>query len=410
MKHLLIKKVGPIKYVDVELKLYNFIIGPQSSGKSTIAKIFSTCQWVEKEVATMQDESIIGTGKDYVELVESFHKMEGYFCSESEVLYETDAIIIHYHNESLDVVIKPGYKYRREKICYIPAERNAITLPELRGLELGNTNIRSFLFDWFNARELYDPENKLEVLNLDIKYFYDKSLQLNKDRISHYNGISYEIPLSSASSGLQSVVPLTVMLSYYTNEYFDTFQHKTSFDENDKERQIRSNLIDNLVLEPQFPGFKQEQRRNLIRQLDDLLIRHDPEQTKIFDRFKKVLQQLLVPIRTSFVIEEPEQNIYPMTQIELIDRIIALCSNKKKHSVMITTHSPVIISYINVLLQEKVKPDDINVWSISDGALMDLKGYDESTQTYIIDGYELSAPMMTVFGLYKKGKNADKSK
>lgn len=410
MKHLLIKKVGPIKYVDVELKLYNFIIGPQSSGKSTIAKIFSTCQWVEKEVATMQNESIIGTGNDFVELVESFHKMEGYFCSESEVLYETDAIIIHYHDESLDIVIKPGYKYRREKICYIPAERNAITLPELRGLEFGNTNIRSFLFDWFNARELYNPDNKLGVLNLDIKYYYDKSLQLNKDRISHYNGISYEIPLASASSGLQSVVPLTVMLSYYTNEYFDTFQHKTSFDENDKERQIRSNLIDNLVLEPQFPGFKQEQRQNLIRKLDDLLMHHDPEQTKIFDRFRKVLQQMLVPIRTSFVIEEPEQNIYPMTQIELIDRIITLCSNKKKHSVMITTHSPVIISYVNVLLQEKVKPEDINVWSISNGALLDLKGYDESTQTYIIDGYELSAPMMTVFGLYKKGKNADKSK
>lgn len=410
MKHLLIKKVGPIKYVDVELKLYNFIIGPQSSGKSTIAKIFSTCQWVEKEVATMQNERIIGTGNDFVELVESFHKMEGYFCPESEVLYETDAIIIHYHDESLDIVIKPGYKYRREKICYIPAERNAITLPELRGLEFGNTNIRSFLFDWFNARELYNPDNKLGVLNLDIKYYYDKSLQLNKDRISHYNGISYEIPLASASSGLQSVVPLTVMLSYYTNEYFDTFQHKTSFDENDKERQIRSNLIDNLVLEPQFPGFKQEQRQNLIRKLDDLLMHHDPEQTKIFDRFRKVLQQMLVPIRTSFVIEEPEQNIYPMTQIELIDRIITLCSNKKKHSVMITTHSPVIISYVNVLLQEKVEPEDINVWSISNGALLDLKGYDESTQTYIIDGYELSAPMMTVFGLYKKGKNADKSK
>lgn len=410
MKHLLIKKVGPIKYVDVELKLYNFIIGPQSSGKSTIAKIFSTCQWVEKEVATMQNESIIGTGKDFVELVESFHKMEGYFCPESEVLYETDAIIIHYHDESLEIVIKSGYKYRREKICYIPAERNAITLPELRGLELGNTNIRSFLFDWFNARELYNPDNKLGVLNLDIKYYYDKSLQLDKDRISHYNGSSYEIPLSSASSGLQSVVPLTVMLSYYTKEYFDTFQHKTSFDENEKERQIRRNLVDRLVLEPQFPGFKQEQRRELIGRLNNLLMHHDPEQTKILDRFRKVLKQLLVPIRTSFVIEEPEQNIYPMTQIELIDRIITLCSNKKRHSVMITTHSPVIISYINVLLQEKVKPEDINVWSISDGALMDLKGYDESTQTYIIDGYELSAPMMTVFGLYKKGKNADKSK
>ena len=45
---LIIKNIGPIKNVELELNKVNIIMGPQSSGKSTIAKIVSYCQWVEK--------------------------------------------------------------------------------------------------------------------------------------------------------------------------------------------------------------------------------------------------------------------------------------------------------------------------------------------------------------------------
>lgn len=50
MKHLIVQNVGPINHIDVELKRFNFLIGSQSSGKSTIAKIYSTCSWMEKEM------------------------------------------------------------------------------------------------------------------------------------------------------------------------------------------------------------------------------------------------------------------------------------------------------------------------------------------------------------------------
>ena len=39
MPHLRIKNIGPIKYADIELNKVNVIMGPQSSGKSTINKI-----------------------------------------------------------------------------------------------------------------------------------------------------------------------------------------------------------------------------------------------------------------------------------------------------------------------------------------------------------------------------------
>ena len=117
MKRLVIKNVGPIKYVDLELKRFNFFIGPQSSGKSTIAKILSTCTWVEKEVATTLDANAISTAEDFVELIEDFHKMSGYFEDSSEIVYETNAIILTYSVGKLSIELKNGINYLRQKIC-----------------------------------------------------------------------------------------------------------------------------------------------------------------------------------------------------------------------------------------------------------------------------------------------------
>ena len=49
MAHITIKNIGPIKEVDIDLNKINIFMGPQSSGKSTIAKIICHCQWVEKQ-------------------------------------------------------------------------------------------------------------------------------------------------------------------------------------------------------------------------------------------------------------------------------------------------------------------------------------------------------------------------
>ena len=46
MSKIKIENIGPIKNVNFDLNKVNVIMGPQSSGKSTIAKIVSYCQWV----------------------------------------------------------------------------------------------------------------------------------------------------------------------------------------------------------------------------------------------------------------------------------------------------------------------------------------------------------------------------
>ena len=48
--YITIQNVGPIKDLTLPLNRINVLIGPQSSGKSTIAKLLSFCSWLEKEM------------------------------------------------------------------------------------------------------------------------------------------------------------------------------------------------------------------------------------------------------------------------------------------------------------------------------------------------------------------------
>lgn len=54
-----IRNIGPIKEAEFRLNKVNIFIGPQSSGKSTIAKLVSFCQWLEKYIVINQGISSI---------------------------------------------------------------------------------------------------------------------------------------------------------------------------------------------------------------------------------------------------------------------------------------------------------------------------------------------------------------
>ena len=163
MSTITIKNIGPIKEVEeISLNRVNVFMGPQSSGKSTIAKIISFCTWVEKDVATSQSLSEYQENKTYFrERLESFHKIKGYFNSDSYIHYKSEVVDIVWENEECSISWVDKYAYKRSKIAYIPSERNMVILPEARKSEFGNTNIRSFLFDWFEARKKYSNENNL---------------------------------------------------------------------------------------------------------------------------------------------------------------------------------------------------------------------------------------------------------
>ena len=417
MKHLIIKNVGPIKEIDIFLKRFNFFIGSQSSGKSTIAKILSTCEWIEKEIATTRNENAIGNGDSFKSLVENFHKIEGYFDSyaPSYVFFETDYVVVVYENKELKIFLKRDSDYHRQKICYIPSDRNMVTLPELKGFEFGMTNLRSFLFDWYRAREFYTPQNKTCLLGLDVKYYYNEKLTTKNDRIQHVNGNTYDISLSNSSSGLQSLTPLIVMLQYYSGQYFNEYDFKNSFEQDSRAKQTRSALVREVAMPLYKPNFKEEEVENLVKRFNEELHKGVPRVMQIFEIYDNACNRLLIPNRTTFIIEEPEQNLYPFTQIDLLEAIVKLCTEEKEHGCTITTHSPFILNYLNVLIKRYYKsvpgkvslnPEDLSVFTTLDGRLVDLMQTNSETAEKSVNAEDLVEAMRVMYSEYRQMKES----
>lgn len=405
MKRLSIRNVGPITDVDVVMNRFNFFIGPQSSGKSTIAKIFSTCSWIEKEVATTFNERLIEEAEDFVSKMVDFHKMDTYFNEYSEIHFLTDIIRIDLEKGRFGIQLLDKSGYSRKKICYIPSERNAVTLPELQGFEFGPTNLRSFLFDWYNARDCYDEGHKTNILDLGVCYYYDSNETKYKDRIEHRNGNSYHMPLCSASSGLQSVIPLLVMLQYYSGQYFSTYDEKLSFQTDEKTRKISRHLVDEIVLKESFPDYDPADRSRFVEMANKLLENGDREQRQRLKRYTEELKRLTIPVATQFIVEEPEQNLFPDTQLDLVDMFFTLCNGERRHEFTVTTHSPYILNQLNLLFKRfdvndtshvGADFDEVSVYAVDDGHITDLK----LQNAHLVNPEYLSAPLDRIYNQY----------
>ena len=94
MCKLTIKDIGPIKKIMMDINKITFLLGPQSSGKSTIAKVLCHCQWIEKRCYTnFEEESakfVVGTS--FVDGFNEYYRFNGYFRNNSYILYEGNYI------------------------------------------------------------------------------------------------------------------------------------------------------------------------------------------------------------------------------------------------------------------------------------------------------------------------------
>lgn len=334
MKHLHLENIGPISLVDIDLQRYNIFIGPQSSGKSTIAKMVSFCSWIEKRALTTLSEDVFSNEQEFIEHVEEYHKMHDYFNSKSVLEYESQNIRIIYKDAKLTIKILDKITYKRKKILYIPSDRNLVAMPRLDRLVVEtNTNLRSFIFDWFDARGFYDKSHRLNILDLNMEYYYDKDAKkVSQDRIIHTNGKTYDIALSDASSGLQSVTPLTLLLNYYSNQYFADYGKTTSYEKEQELKQLEKkiNSLDQEGILTAILG-----PNNIVRSITR----------------QNLYNNLTIPSSCNFIIEEPEQNLFPSTQAQLISYLLNICNaQEKQHSFTLTTHSPYILTQLNILL------------------------------------------------------------
>ena len=400
-----IRNIGPIKEVKkIYLNRINVFMGPQSSGKSTIAKIISFCTWVEKDVATNQSLSEYEDNKTYFrERLESFHKIKGYFNSDSYIRYKSEVVDIVWENEECSISWVDRYAYKRSKIAYIPSERNMVILPEARKSEFGNTNIRSFLFDWFEARKKYSDKNKLSVLNLGVNYYYVEGSEEDHIR-GNNNDSEYDILLSSASSGLQSITPLIAIIEYLTKWIYD--EDTISFELDERRQRVNRILAEEKVLKPYYDKvyLPIEDRQDLTNSFNEKLHEKEEKAVKYFDEYKTISNSLFKTTNSQFIIEEPEQNLFPEAQRDLVYYFLQKCLNREENRLTLTTHSPYVLYALNNCMmaglvrdkmeanelsklkcnQSKINPIDISIYEIREGV---VRGTIQGKDGLISDNY-----------------------
>lgn len=345
MARLIIKNFGPIKDIDIELSRFTFFIGLQGCGKSTVAKVVSYCEWIEKEYSTTFSLDSFKSKEMFIERLMRFHKLNGYNQADTKIYYKSQYILIDYSSTNYKIELLKKFEYKRSKILYIPAERNLAIMPEIEKMSLEDISLRSFLFDWYDARKKYSKKQALEILNLGVRYFAEDRSDGRKNKLIHQNGNTFEIMLSDASSGLQSLVPLEVVVQYYSHDFFEEKENDVSFIYEEKRQKTYMAIMKELLLENEELS-SEESIQKFTLWLQKLIA--NSEETTEYDKIGNAMANLLFTHNTSFIIEEPEQNLYPSTQKDLLYFIFSCC-NEKRHKCLITTHSPYLLNSVTIL-------------------------------------------------------------
>ena len=382
MRRLIVRNVGPIKSIDIRLNKVNVFIGPQGSGKSTLAKIISFCSWLEKVNEATDRAAIDGL----VSRLGSFHHMAEYFSDQSVIHYVGDNVVFAYNwdekkriqpprsfggakasrHHKNELLLSAKNKVVNPKVIYIPAERNFVSVvPNLKDYSDKRDNLQSFVNDWFDAKRHYTKESPMPVTNLGLGYYYNKGTDLDYLKMDG-NGI---IPLSSASSGFQSIVPLAVLVTWMSSGIYE--ENKP------------------------FSPAENERVRNILVHLSGST---ENSEAELLERLRGFIQGRVYS-HTQFIIEEPEQNLFPKTQMDLLYHLISEINHGRNHRLVMTTHSPYLLYALNncmlaYLVKDKVEmtaengieclpyalnPKDVSVWSLQDGWLRNAKGIPHKT-------------------------------
>lgn len=398
-RKIIVRNVGPIKdEVTMVLNRINILIGQQSVGKSTLAKIACYCSWVEKEISILQSPELFEQEGYFVENLEVFHKLNGFFNENSFISFSSDVLSFKYEKKKFDFQWgKKRWEYKRRKTLYIPAERNIVAvIPNWFEVKLEDNNTRSYLADWEGVRKYHTGESPMPLVGAN-KYYFNQSDK--SDHIITSDGT--DVLLKNASSGMQTLAPLQVLVKHYSEDFYEKKLYLKEDDIDYKKRllnfgeKLRSHLLETELTKKERETYFQDVKKynelykdSTSPPFDTFLKIFFPNQN-FRDKFNSTMGKMWVMNSTAFFIEEPELNLYPSSQYELVRGLIELLHDKQ-HTVFITTHSPYILTTLNNLIYAAetakehpnevrkivpenlwVKKEDVSAWKLTENSVLE---------------------------------------
>ncbi len=403
MTHITIKNIGAITEASFNLNQVNVFMGPQGCGKSTIAKICSQCRWCEKNYI------LTGEEYDFYSGLIDFHRMdEAYFSETSEMVYESDwlKITLKGNRTTFEKKNNPKEIFQNIKIEYIPSERNFVaTIPNLEKYNDGYDDIINFLKDWirFKKKIAGNKAYQIPLETIDVNYKYDTNSQEDFILLSNEK----KIRLQNSSSGQQSIIPLIIVCEYLFDKLYTEKRFSSSFEQDYILELLPKNLetdYDEVIKMQNFPkntnSDNNDKGENTNSDNNDEWVKATKEKIWQAIGFSTDYNS------SSVIIEEPEQNLFPKTQQELVYFLLEKIQSKNRnHELILTTHSPYILYALNTCLlgglvkdnipeKEKtnfpslsawINPKSVTVWEIENGKLKQIQDKDNIVSANYFD-------------------------
>lgn len=365
-----ITNFGPIKDIVIwDLKKINVFIGESGSGKSTIMKVLAMMRWIYKMMCVRSYLKLSGISNTPFRL-----NLSNILTKNGLKPFLHSNTSIRYSNGNFDIMIQNGKivipqktvkeeELTIQKIAYISDKR--VMIPDLAA---GNVALRHNMFyldeTFLNFQKAIDAINSTELAYLGVKMNIVKTngshrvfISDNKKEILFDN-----LPLTSASSGIQSSVALHFIMQYFA-KHFDIVEA------------MNSTILKYLAETDNLSKFRAS--------------------TDIGKFPNKVI---------SVHLEEPELSLFPSNQWGLMKFLIRCCLECKEVDLNLTlaTHSPYIITALNIMSRAyqaadkvekpvidlpEINPSEIRAWEVRNGEIRDI--VDEELQ--IIDGTYLDS-------------------
>lgn len=366
MRKLLVKNIGPIEDVELNLKRINVLMGPQSAGKSCLLKIACFCAWLEKRIELDHDVRDKFTKSFFDENLIGFHQLDGYIREGSYIQYVSSTMKFWYKFDDnvSHFEWKKKWKYRRPRISYIPADRNLVSsIPNWFEVNFGYTNLRNFITDWNTARDLYHKGTELPILDLGVQYYYDES---SKQDMIRMDVNQKPLNLRNASSGVQSVIPMWVYLDFLFNKQYALEINSSVKTEGEKD--LLLNKIYNLRYRKGVMRIKEGEGQLFSKRINKQSYTFENEMDA--KECSELFNSYAYTQFSDIYLEEPEQNLFPCTQIELVHSLIRQL-NQKEDNLFIATHSPYILYALNncmlgYLVQNKIPNEREDLLKLKD--------------------------------------------
>ena len=372
MQKIEIRNFGPIKELNLDIKDFSIFIGPQASGKSTIAKTIFFFKSLNDDLVKYFIESV--EKSDFSKSIGTYaksirQKYLDYFGSSTHLnglhlkYYYTEKIWISITIETNHKYITPNFS-EQFKDDFKNLVKEAIEFSSF----LGQRN-PSLL----TSKDLLQIDSEKRKFVSYIKEKCNSIFQEDRELIFIPAGRSL---LATLSDQLQFINPRNL-----------DFLMRTFLDKINIVRPIFNKSLSDIIKERRLLT-QYDIDYNKTKLADEIISKilrgkyqYDKDGEKIFYETNKyvklnfsssgqqeslwILLLLFIIIlekqNVFIVIEEPEAHLFPEAQKE-ISNLIALMSNVENSQVIITTHSPYILASLNnLILANKVGSENINV-------------------------------------------------